>query len=52
VDSRGRGVVARPLEGTIINAPSPAPPSARSIRNAELAEKLATLRSATAVIRK
>jgi hypothetical protein len=52
VDCRGRGVVARPLEGTIINAPSPAPPSARSIRNAELAEKLATLRSATAVIRK
>ncbi|KQR80320.1 hypothetical protein ASF98_18675 [Arthrobacter sp. Leaf337] len=51
VDSRGRGSVARPLEGTIIDAPPPAPPAARSIRNAELTEKLATLRSA-AVIRK
>lgn len=50
VDSRGRGAVERPLEGTIIDAPPPAQPAARSIRNAELAEKLATLRSA-AVIR-
>lgn len=52
VDSRGKGSVARPLEGSIVHAPRPAASLSRSVRNAELAAKLATLRSATAVIRK